>query len=203
MSKQYPEKAIMIMDGVISLIRSGNKVAKITSSEIASAAGVGKGTIYEYFSSKEEIISQTFLYSINNQINEFERQVASKSGFHEKFSAIVDAMLDCSETHNNLILIFEALGGIGGIFDYVTDTNHEELCTAIERIRQITSAVIIEGISEGILNPINDANYIEHVVTCCIMSLYKSSVKSRMRCGDIDKISTSQYAVTMLIKSLN
>ncbi|MBQ3008643.1 MAG: helix-turn-helix transcriptional regulator, partial [Oscillospiraceae bacterium] len=39
----------------------------MTAKQIAEAAGVGKATIYDYFSSKEEILVQALIYTLRIQ----------------------------------------------------------------------------------------------------------------------------------------
>ncbi len=43
--------------------------------EVASEAGVGKGTIYEYFQSKEELFSAAIRYSIDRQLQALDREL--------------------------------------------------------------------------------------------------------------------------------
>ena len=50
------EKKTQVYLGVISLVQQGRSLNELKVSEIAEASGIGKGTCYEYFSSKEEII---------------------------------------------------------------------------------------------------------------------------------------------------
>ncbi len=42
--------------------------SEITIAEIAREAGIGKGTVYEYFSSKEELFAHTVLYAAENNL---------------------------------------------------------------------------------------------------------------------------------------
>ena len=60
------EKEIAIFDGVIKLIKSGIDPYLIKVQEIAAAANVGKGTIYDYFRTKEEAISKAILYNLQH-----------------------------------------------------------------------------------------------------------------------------------------
>ena len=47
------EKKTQVYLGVISLVQQGHSLNELKVSEIAEASGIGKGTCYEYFSSKE------------------------------------------------------------------------------------------------------------------------------------------------------
>ena len=59
MNRSDSEKEIAIYEGVRKLIRQDVNLSQVTASEIAQAAGIGKGTLYNYFSTKDEIIART------------------------------------------------------------------------------------------------------------------------------------------------
>ena len=47
------EKELAIYQGVLRLLEQGADIHALKASDIAAAAGLGKGTLYNYFSSKE------------------------------------------------------------------------------------------------------------------------------------------------------
>ena len=51
------EKVQKMYEAISELVQEKKDIASLKVSEITSRAGIGKGTAYEYFSSKEEIIS--------------------------------------------------------------------------------------------------------------------------------------------------
>ncbi len=53
---ELQEKEEAIYSGIIALIKRGVNPYSIKVSDIALEANIGKGTIYDYFSSKEEAI---------------------------------------------------------------------------------------------------------------------------------------------------
>ncbi len=55
------EKRLQIIKAAIKIFAMKG-VAKTRMSEIAEQAGIGKGTIYEYFKSKDEIVSSAFYF---------------------------------------------------------------------------------------------------------------------------------------------
>ncbi|MGD8779469.1 MAG: TetR/AcrR family transcriptional regulator [Ignavibacteria bacterium] len=69
-----PEKKEIILNAAIKVFaKNGVRNTKII--DIADTAGVGKGTVYEYFSSKEEIFETAFEFSMVKYID-FLKQVA-------------------------------------------------------------------------------------------------------------------------------
>ena len=62
-SPKYKEKELTIMRALLSLISNGASISEIKASDIAREAGLGKGTLYNYFASKEDIFAKTIIYS--------------------------------------------------------------------------------------------------------------------------------------------
>lgn len=52
------EKETALYEAVFRLLARGEKMYSVTVQQIAEEAGIGKGTVYEYFTSREEIISK-------------------------------------------------------------------------------------------------------------------------------------------------
>lgn len=57
-----------IFEGVMRLAREGADLRLVTVQQIADAAGIGKGTLYEYFSSREEIIAATLMHAVDAEL---------------------------------------------------------------------------------------------------------------------------------------
>ena len=53
------ERRPLCTEAVFRLLARGEKMYSVTVQQIAEEAGIGKGTVYEYFTSREEIISKS------------------------------------------------------------------------------------------------------------------------------------------------
>ena len=84
MSEQTREK---IFQGVLSLAQQGVPMYEVKVQAIATAAGLGKGTLYEYFSSKEEILAATMLWCMDRELNALEEQLAACASFEEQLES--------------------------------------------------------------------------------------------------------------------
>ncbi|MCR4399170.1 MAG: TetR/AcrR family transcriptional regulator [Firmicutes bacterium] len=85
-----PEKQAQILDAALHVFRDwGFHEAKIE--EIALAAGVGKGTIYEYFENKADLFQQTVVYHINRFWRIAEEYVSRAATAREKIERIVES----------------------------------------------------------------------------------------------------------------
>ena len=69
------EKELLLYQAVIELLDEGMEVHQIKVSDITNRAGVGKGTAYEYFDSKEEIIVCALLYEIRTVTEQASHQI--------------------------------------------------------------------------------------------------------------------------------
>ena len=86
------DKQINILHAAIRLINKGIKFHKIKVSDIAVEAGVGKGTVYEYFESKEDLLKEAVVLSVNEQIELACKEIESVEGFKNKFYTFMSIM---------------------------------------------------------------------------------------------------------------
>jgi TetR/AcrR family fatty acid metabolism transcriptional regulator len=124
--------------------------AKTTINDIANAAGIGKGTVYEYFSNKEEIINQSYRYFMRAVEFDFQEILIREITGKEKLIRILEgfARLMNSETMElvELMLDFWAEG--------IKTKNSEgilveEMNKFYHSYREILADVIIEGMGDG------------------------------------------------------
>lgn len=105
----YQSKEIAVFGGILGMIEEGRNLYTITVSDIAEAAGIGKGTVYEYFSSKEEIFKKTILYIISNVLEEIERAMDQEQDFRGKYYAFMELVEHNQKTLTTLQFMFTLL----------------------------------------------------------------------------------------------
>ncbi|MFA7376999.1 MAG: TetR/AcrR family transcriptional regulator [Acholeplasmataceae bacterium] len=54
-----------IIEVVVNHIKDGSNLSELSLNQIAKEARIGKSTVYEYFKSKDEMISNTYLYLLD------------------------------------------------------------------------------------------------------------------------------------------
>lgn len=54
-----------IIEVVVNHIKDGSNLSELSLNQIAKEASIGKSTVYEYFKSKDEMISNTYLYLLD------------------------------------------------------------------------------------------------------------------------------------------
>jgi len=80
---------------------------QVRITEIAERAGVGKGTVYEYFSSKEDLFKDSISYCADSYLQLFSQTLSETSSVQETVENIVKTHLELiKENKNKLHLLF-------------------------------------------------------------------------------------------------
>ncbi len=87
---EIPEKVLLIYQAVPQMLKEGADINTLKVSDITDRAGIGKGTAYEYFSSKEELITRALLFHIEKKVNDLESIAEEEIPFSDKIRAILD-----------------------------------------------------------------------------------------------------------------
>lgn len=89
-------KVEKLYNAVTELLEEGRDINTLTVSEITEKAGIGKGTAYEYFRSKEEMIVKAVLYGRDKDLRSIEKRVEAQPAFREKYMEILRWMEEIS-----------------------------------------------------------------------------------------------------------
>ena len=103
------EKRQAIRDAVVAVVIEGG-LANVSISKIAKRAGVSAGTIYLYFSSKEELLQQTYLDIKISFFNTMMEAAATEDKSDAKIRAMWFALFDFVVAHPNDFLFSEFVG---------------------------------------------------------------------------------------------
>lgn len=197
----YSEKELAIFNGVMDLIKSGANVYLVTVSEIAKASGVGKGTIYGYFSTKEEIISESILYNLENELKHSIDRIEKIKGFKDKYYEALNMIVENFHNKFSTINMLLSIGGFDEFYEYIVDKK-QRIPLYISRIDKILDNLLKIGYEERIIS-MEECQYYKRMVI-------KSSIA-----GFINYINTKEYHVEtstqeamdlsykMIIKALN
>ncbi|MBB6450947.1 AcrR family transcriptional regulator [Geomicrobium halophilum] len=75
-------------------------IQKVTMTEIAKQAMVSQVTIYNYFTSKHNLIHEVFIYYVEKAVKEFEEIVYSDAPFPEKINQVIFNKKEVSQQIN-------------------------------------------------------------------------------------------------------
>ena len=103
-----PEKVLKLYQAVKRLVVRGVDIADMKVSAITEEAGIGKGTAYDYFDSKEEIIVYAMLFFVEEAMSRMEQEIWQQDGFKERMAYALDRM-DMQEEDSVCLLCFTNL----------------------------------------------------------------------------------------------
>ena len=137
------DKRRKILDAALELIRDkGLEGTRII--DIANRAGIGKGTVYDYFTSKEDIIAATAEDVVERDFRNIFGEVDRARDFETKLRLFIQAHLDILETYGAFILLFAEKMVTAG-------TEHsDEIPAALNELRDEHVRKLMEIVSFGI-----------------------------------------------------
>lgn len=92
LQEQIPAKVLQLYQGVIDLILEGVDIRTLKVSDITRKAGIGKGTAYDYFDTREEIIVSAILYVITCIQEEVEAEIAGRRSFFDQMGYLLEVL---------------------------------------------------------------------------------------------------------------
>lgn len=93
MREQLSPKVKALYEAVMELAGENVDMRNVKVSDITNRAGIGKGTAYEYFSNKEEIISSALLYHIDLICSQIVEDISGM----DDFSSMLRYLFQCMD----------------------------------------------------------------------------------------------------------
>ena len=136
----------IILDAAKELMCSKDSVADITVDMIAKQAGIGKGSIYYYFISKEEIIDAVIDQCYSGAIEDFIAEIKSHKNSLEKLKLLFRSILssELKDKSRNVIRELHLQNDIV--------TNYKLMMASIKVISPIVTELLVEGTEKGELH---------------------------------------------------
>jgi AcrR family transcriptional regulator len=143
------EKKDQILEAVIQQFAKKG-FSRTTINDIALEAGIGKGTVYEYFSNKEEIVQEAFRYFMRLMEPDFEAILISTHPAKEKMQQVIEGLSHYIETDYN--------DATELMFDFWSECIKNkkskgilfaEMVKFYQVYREIFADIIIEGMGDG------------------------------------------------------
>ena len=90
MKEKLSEKELALFQAVIDLIEEDADIHSIKVSDITNRAGIGKGTAYEYFSSKEEMVAKAIIWSGEKMFQKIMEILRTTGSLKGQIMAVLD-----------------------------------------------------------------------------------------------------------------
>ena len=158
--ENLPEKEVKIYAAVGALIKEGKDVSNLTISEISNRAGIGKGTTYEYFESKEELIYKALHYFVIDSLKAVLLKMLNEGSFKDKFYSIMDYMWESRLGEDTIQSIMSFVRNLSPALKEAPRTKNPEKydpCTASNFIEMLLKQYLNSGFEEGIFTEEDDS----------------------------------------------
>ncbi len=131
--------------------------AAVTVAEIAEHAGIGKGTVYEYFSSKDELLFAVFEWMNERILERFEALLADEGSSRERLQRMLSiaAEITCEQVEMQAVILDFWAASRGTKSE---DRYNQSCLESFRTYRLLAADVIREGQAAGELNPAVDAD---------------------------------------------
>lgn len=205
MSRKYAEKELQIFYGFKKIITDNSNIENIKVSDIAKAAGIGKGTIYEYFKSKDEIIARSIIYNFKIDIINTIEAIKEVSTFKEQCNHLFHYSISSGKfIFPSLRILYNQV--VPKELNNILLEDFEEILELKTQLYNLLDYVINTGIDESIINKDLSRDYQRYVLISSSMGIINKINANHFRqinLSDDESINTQKnFAYTMILKSL-
>lgn len=181
------------MEALIQQISEGKELARLKVQDLATAAGIGKGTIYEYFKSKEEILERAVFYSLDKELQVLEAMLYKDLDFEAVLSEIIEYL---SHKLKERRLVYEMLAqSHNRDVEFCILEEHKAIMEGfIQRMMALQNCIIHRGKKQGMIDPQCDDAFCRYVIMAAMGSIIKGHI--------IDEEDSLEMAKRMLKRSI-
>ncbi|MBF7096581.1 TetR/AcrR family transcriptional regulator [Alkalibacter mobilis] len=188
-NREYSEKEKAILESTVKILSQGTNPYSVKVSEIAELAGVGKGTVYEYFKSKEEVLYNSIVFCIHTEMNSVKRKLIEAETFVDRLEI---AMSSVSENLKNKFSAFNLMSN-GNWFKefFPKNIHHEDNCfTELKAVEEIIDLIVEAGEREKYMLKTDSVFYKRMVIKNALFSyghylLFERNFDIMIKNGDI------------------
>ncbi|MCH5341892.1 MAG: TetR/AcrR family transcriptional regulator [Acetatifactor sp.] len=106
---QIPPKVLKLYEAVSQLVEEGADPGMLRVSTITDRAGIGKGTAYEYFDSKDEIVIYAVVYQMQTAMVELAKGLLERKTFREQMNYLLDEVTAQEGRQNSFLKLVHLL----------------------------------------------------------------------------------------------
>jgi AcrR family transcriptional regulator len=172
-----------ILSVLVDHIKTGTNLSNLSLSQIAAEAEIGKSTVYEYFSSKDELIGETFRFLLEKYdciLSAELEQKTFKLAFIEQIERILFIMKDAKD-------IMDAIMNNSKItYPNIQKNLESEMKDIQDKMNQRFEHIILMGVSENIIEMRPPKPYTKNVIQALISGLLFQYVNGEIQIGETE-----------------
>lgn len=154
MEQENNKKVLAMYQAVWELIEEGADIYRLKVADITARAGIGKGTAYEYFKSKEELLGRALLYESKMELERLKARVKEQPTMKDALRCCF-AWLEEGRDKCARIMRFAQAAPAFQDTDWTGNPvgcMEEQIGQKAEQLLQIIDAVIEKGWEEGLIS---------------------------------------------------
>lgn len=201
MKDKLSPKVKALYEAVLELIGENVDIRDVKVSDITGRAGIGKGTAYEYFSNKEEIIGSALLYHIDLICSQVMESISKIDDFSTMIRYILVCMDEEIQKMDCLIQFIHLLtdnGPISKLLRREIRENNSKVCMPQDLIDQM----IQTGIRQGDIKAQMPSLYMRMTIMSKLL-VYALYITEERVVEAYDKQQIHQFLCEGLLKELN
>ncbi len=145
------QREAAVCEAVFRLMERGEQMHTVTVQQIAAEAGIGKGTVYEYFSSRKEILTKAFAYRVEQEAQALARRVDAQPGFDAKLESLLRFAREVMRANmSGLKLLFTSVRTWDSA-ETLYDSTEDARGRILAQLRALAGRIVAEGVREGVL----------------------------------------------------
>lgn len=194
-----PPKVQQIYEAVIRMLEEGMDMEDIRVSTITERAGIGKGTAYEYFDTKDEIVACAVVSQIRWMSEWLREQLEARADFGEQLAFLLDMVEKKGSCSHGILRFVHAMTSNSEFNRMIREKmNTEEF--APYRPVNVFGRILRQGVERGAIRKDLPVEYMMHCVFSHLLS-YMMEIATR-DCFRIDAESLRPFVHRGIMREL-
>lgn len=156
------EKEIGVYKAVFDLAKNGKDFNDLRVQEIADAANMGKGTLYEYFKSKDEILEKSVDYFMQEEFKHVHILLSKSKSFEDMIRQILKQLIHKNNECSSFEILLANYQKIG--IKNLIEKSREKMYAAVPSFIEILDVLIEKGEKEKVIKESDDREYQRFVI---------------------------------------
>ena len=144
-AREIPSKVLLLYEAVEQLIVEGVDLNAICVSTITGKAGIGKGTAYEYFDTKEDILACAVMFYIRKAMEELSEALSDYDCFLEQIDFLLREVEKGNDKHQCILRYIHLMTDTSDISRLVQEKMHQE-----EAERYLLAGIFARMLERGV-----------------------------------------------------
>ena len=198
------EKEMLMYAAVNEMIKEDYDINSIKVSDITKRAGIGKGTAYEYFSSKEEIIVKALLFDTYSHLKRIKNILNDKKEYKDKLLRLFDYLeenLPHTKGIGSLMKMFSGTFELGEDIKKELDMIQSANSGPVRYVENMIDIFMLQGLEEGLYS--EQDVILRRGVFATQVTGYIFCIVNQFYDGGISKEKAREFTYESIIKLLN